>query len=31
MPANGLNAAPVVRRQFEQWQFMAYANSSATA
>jgi len=26
-----LNAAPVVRRQFEQWQFMAYRNSSATA
>jgi hypothetical protein len=23
MPANGLNAAPVVRRQFEQWQFKA--------
>ena len=31
MPANGLNAEPVVRRQFEQWQFMAYKNSSATA
>jgi hypothetical protein len=23
MPANGLKAEPVVRRQFEQWQFMA--------
>ncbi len=23
IPANGLNAEPVVRRQFEQWQFMA--------
>ena len=23
MPANGLKADPVVRRQFEQWQFMA--------
>jgi hypothetical protein len=31
MPANGLNTAPVVRRQFEQWQFSASANSSATA
>jgi hypothetical protein len=31
MPAKDLNAAPVVRRQPEQWQFMAYVNSSATA
>jgi hypothetical protein len=31
MPANGLNAEPVVRRQFEQWQFAAYTNASATA
>ena len=23
MPANGLKAEPVARRQFEQWQFMA--------
>jgi len=23
MPANGLNAEPVVRRQFAQWQFSA--------
>jgi hypothetical protein len=23
MPANGLKAEPVVRRQFEQWQFKA--------
>ncbi|BAR56665.1 hypothetical protein NK6_3488 [Bradyrhizobium diazoefficiens] len=23
MPANGLKAEPVVRRQFEQWQFIA--------
>jgi hypothetical protein len=23
MPAKGLKADPVVRRQFEQWQFMA--------
>ena len=23
MPANGLNAEPVARRQFEQWQFAA--------
>jgi hypothetical protein len=31
MPANGLKAEPVVRRQLEQWQFAAYTNSSATA
>jgi hypothetical protein len=31
MPANGLNAEPVVRRQFEQWQYAEYSNSSATS
>src|SRR3954452_18104744 len=30
IPANGLNAEPVEARQFEQWQFTAYLNSSAT-
>ena len=30
MPANGLNAEPVDARQFEQWQFAAYRNVSAT-
>jgi len=28
IPANGLYADPVARRQFEQWQFNAYLNSS---
>ena len=28
---NGLNAEPVVRRQFEQWQLTAYSNTSGTA
>src|SRR5918912_2872647 len=31
MPANGLNAPPVARRQLEQWQFSAYAKLSSTA
>jgi len=30
MPANGLNAEPVEARQREQWQLLAYSNSSAT-
>jgi hypothetical protein len=31
MPAIGLKAAPVVCRHFEQWQFSAYSNASATS
>ena len=30
IPANGLKAEPVPARQFEQWQFAAYRNSSGT-
>ena len=31
MPANALKAEPVAARQAEQWQFIAYRNSSATS
>jgi hypothetical protein len=30
IPALGLNVDPVAARQFEQWQFSAYWNASAT-
>jgi len=30
IPAKALNADPVDARQFEQWQFAAYRNASAT-
>jgi hypothetical protein len=30
IPANGLNAEPVDARQCEQWQLLAYSNSSGT-